>query len=236
MSVRLSTTPARDCRTVHLLDGRSIVVDAWGRTDISNDVRNTFVDFSWRRSDIAWHASAVETLLSMLSTHSVTYVANCVHFTRRFVEELRARDLERPELDVEQLSIWPGALPISGWPFFRASLARWVERGRPGAAEEVARFLEQPEQFEEDGNGAYFALVANDPERGALTEQELRSIRDGLNAAFERGELSLSEWTLVWFLCGFRRSRPWLPIEAGHLFRTKPAGVRWRSTGVASMA
>jgi hypothetical protein len=82
----------------------------------------------------------------------------------------------------------------------RAVLRRWVDSGLPGLEPEISSFLDQPEKFEEDGNGWYFALVANDPERGALTDQELRSVRRGVDRAFEEGKITLSEWALVWFL------------------------------------
>ncbi|PWC29056.1 hypothetical protein CR165_10740 [Pseudoroseomonas aestuarii] len=64
----------------------------------------------------------------------------------------------------------------------------------------MSTFLLTPEKFEESSDGWYFTLVANDPERGAFTEQELRSIRDGVDRAFEQDEISLPEWALVWSL------------------------------------
>ena len=76
---------------------------------------------------------------------------------------------------------------------------KWRQGGFPGLDDDLIAFLDEPEHFEESGDW-YFALVANDPERGAFTEQELRSIRDGLNRSFEEGDVSLEDWTLVWFL------------------------------------
>ncbi|MBU8546154.1 MULTISPECIES: site-specific integrase [Roseomonadaceae] len=78
-------------------------------------------------------------------------------------------------------------------------LRNWGETGLPGLADDLMAFIDQPEHFEESGDW-YFSLVANDPERGAFTEQELRSIRDGLNKSFEEGDVSIEDWTLVWFL------------------------------------
>jgi hypothetical protein len=82
----------------------------------------------------------------------------------------------------------------------QAILNRWVKVGFPGLDPEVIEFLGSPEKFEEKGNGSYFTLVANDPKRGAFTEQELRSIRNGVDLAYEEGNISSIEWTLVWFL------------------------------------
>jgi integrase len=78
-------------------------------------------------------------------------------------------------------------------------LRKWREAGLPGLAADMIAFIDEPEHFEESADW-YFALVANDPERGAFTEQELRSIRNGLNIAFEQGAVSLEDWALVWFL------------------------------------
>ncbi len=78
-------------------------------------------------------------------------------------------------------------------------LGKWAQAGLQGLADDLIAFIDEPEHFEERGDW-YFALVANDRERGAFTEQELRSIRDGLNKSFEEGAVSLEDWTLVWFL------------------------------------
>jgi len=45
-------------------------------------------------------------------------------------------------------------------------------------------------------------LVTNDPVHGAFTEQELFSIQEGVNAAFEKRKMSLAEYALVLFLIG----------------------------------
>ncbi len=84
----------------------------------------------------------------------------------------------------------------------RALLGHWVESGLPGLDGDVKEFLRSPEQWEEEGSGCYFALVANDPERGAFTEQELKSIQDGVNRAYQEGSIALADWALVWFLIG----------------------------------
>ncbi|WP_372398678.1 hypothetical protein [Azospirillum sp. HJ39] len=91
---------------------------------------------------------------------------------------------------------------MASWAFMQAVLGHWVESGLPGLEQDVKDFLQSPEKWEEKGNGWYFALMANDPERGAFTEQELKSIQEGINHAYENGSLSLPDWALVWFLIG----------------------------------
>lgn len=72
----------------------------------------------------------------------------------------------------------------------------------PGLDPSIADFLRQPEKWEEKGKGQYFALVVNDPERGALTSQELQSVYRALNTAYSRDEISIEDWALTSFLIG----------------------------------
>ncbi len=136
----------------------------------------------------------------MMSTHSLSYTEKCAYFFGKFASELNERETDRSLLRLEFFRDWPTRYPASSWNFVQAILGRWRSSGYPGLDADLVAFLDQPEKFEEEGNGWYFALVANDPARGAFTEQELRSIRDGVNGAFEKGAISLADWTLVWFL------------------------------------
>jgi len=134
----------------------------------------------------------------MLTTHSLSYVSKCVYFVGRFASDCAGDG--RAQLTLDMFEGWSSRYPASAWNFVQAVLGHWKASGYPGLAQDVVAFLERPDKFEERGNGWYFALVANDPERGAFTEQELRSIRDGVNCAFEEGRITLADWTLVWFL------------------------------------
>lgn len=186
-------------REIALLDGRRVCLDFFGKFRLEDDARPHHFDFRWARPECLWHDSLQRVLRGMLTTHSLSYVSKCVTYVGKF-----AADSEfvagNSILPLAAFDDWPNRYPPSSWSFVQATLNRWASSGLPGLDAEVVEFLRSPEQFEERGNGAYFALLANDPERGAFTEQELRSIRDGVNRAFEVGHLSLSEWSLVWFL------------------------------------
>jgi len=82
-------------------------------------------------------------------------------------------------------------------------LKRLASNDADGALDDdLKKFLYQPTKWETKGKGAYFALVTNDSVHGALTEQELFSIQEGVHAAFEEYKISLAEYALVWFLIG----------------------------------
>ncbi|MDO9710754.1 site-specific integrase [Paracraurococcus lichenis] len=213
----LSVVSNRHANVV-LADGRTVRIDLSGNTSISNDQRRHYFDFTWRDEKVAWQNSLALVLVSLIKTHSLSYASSCTYVTSQFVRALQQDRNLKQELEAEDLAIWPEKVPMIYWGFFRAVLNRWIDSSHQGIGESIRRFLDQPEQFEEQGKGWYFALVANDPERGALTEQELRSIRDGVNQAFEVGRISLSDWTLVWFLIG-------TGVRAVQIARTKISDV-----------
>jgi len=114
----------------------------------------------------------------------------------RLSEERRLKS----NLSLSDLEDYPRRHPISSWPFVQATLRKWALRELPGLDPNIVSFLNQPEKWEEKGNGQYFALIANDPERGALTEQELASVNTALNSAYAAGTITTKEWTLATFL------------------------------------
>jgi integrase len=186
---------------VTLLDGRQLDFDFAGVNSVWCDIENCRFDFGWTNPDSAMHRSAVQVLRGMLATHSLPYVSRCSSYVGRMIADADATMPSRPDqVLMGHLDNWPQRYGVTTFPFIKAVLKRWTASGLPGVSSEVTRFLDSPQYFEEAGNGWYFALVANDPERGAFTEQELRSIRDGVDRAFEQGRISLPEWALVWFL------------------------------------
>jgi integrase len=183
-----------------LLDGRRVDLDFLGRNRLDDDVRTHDLDFSWVNLASQWHGSLLKIFSGLLATHSLSYVSSCIHYVGRFAADCVLRGDPSEELALRMLEDWPLRYSASSWPFVRAVLGRWKRLRLPGLGQDVAEFLEEPERFEESGNGWYFALVANDPERGAFTEQELRSIRECLDLGFVEGRVSLEDWALTWFL------------------------------------
>ncbi len=190
-------------RKIRLLDGRWITLNFDGKTTLYSDIKSHLFDFSWCKRETPWHSSLRDILVGLLSTHSTSYAHTCSYYIARFIDDLGtdSRDLS-PEFSLAHLKTWVERYGIASWAFMQAVLGRWAKSGLPGLAPEVVDFLISPEKWEEKGNGFYFALVANDPERGAFTEQELKNIQDGVNKAFQCGEISVRDWALVWFFVG----------------------------------
>jgi integrase len=187
---------------VTLLDGRRVEFDFSGTTVVSNESRDHPFDFSWANRACECHCSALIVLRGLLSTHSVDYASKCTWYLGLLLAEADMANAGTIcSLKLAHLTDWPVRHGLSSWPFVRAMLRKWREAGLPGLADDMVAFIDEPQHFEESAPW-YFALVANDPERGAFTEQELKSIRDGLNQAFERREIGLEDWALVWFLIG----------------------------------
>lgn len=90
-------------------------------------------------------------------------------------------------------------MPATYMAVFIGALRKIKENGFPGLSKLVMQFLNEGHKFEEKGNGLYYALVTNDPERGALNEQELHSIHSTLNKAYTDHHITLHTYTLSWF-------------------------------------
>lgn len=190
-------------KEVRLLDGRRIEFYLKATTHVTSDISNFYFDFGWHKDGIQWHNSLRDVLVGLLSTHSIVYAHRCSYYTARFLNDLEADNHGIPsEFRLSLLSLWVERYGIASWAFMQAVLGHWARSGLPGLDKDVVDFLTSPEKWEEKDNGWYFALVANDPERGAFTEHELKSIQDGINEAFQTGRISIQDWALIWFLIG----------------------------------
>jgi integrase len=90
-------------------------------------------------------------------------------------------------------------MPTTYMAIFIGALRKIKANGYPGLSKRVMEFLNEGHKWEEKGNGLYYALVTNDPERGALTEQELHSIHSTLNKAYTNHHITLHTYALSWF-------------------------------------
>lgn len=187
-------------RNIRLFDGRMAKIDIFGINHFESDQGRHKFDYSWRNEKSKWHTSLAETLIDLLSTHSMAYAEQCSLHCSFVVERIANNFPSADRLMLEHLEDYPKHRPISTWPFVQATLTRWSVRKLPGLDLKVAKFLSQPEKWEEKGNGWYFALIANDPKRGALTEQELRNVYQALNRAYATGAITTGQWALCSFL------------------------------------
>lgn len=188
-------------RDVRLFDGQMANIELFGVNSFRSDQGNHRFDYSWRIPGVQWHDSLAEVLVGLLSTHSLAYAEECSRQFRFVVERFtRLSECYPHILTLEHFEDYPQYRPISTWAFIQAVLSHWVQRRLPGLDPQVASFLSQPEKWEDKGNGWYFALIANDPRRGALTEQELRNVYQALNRAYATRAITTGQWALCFFL------------------------------------
>lgn len=79
-------------------------------------------------------------------------------------------------------------------------LRRWVESENDGVSDEVSIYLNDTKGSVEGRQ--YVALRTNDPERGALTQNEMNALTRALNDHYEIGLISLSVYALLWLFIG----------------------------------
>jgi integrase len=109
-------------------------------------------------------------------------------------------DLNR-QITLQDIQRWTSKTRLSYWPFLKFYLYQLSRiYSQAFIDDEVQSFLDSPEQFEEAAKGAYFALLTNDPDRGALTEQELKNIQTALNQAYSSGGISFFDYAFTWTL------------------------------------
>ncbi|MES1991586.1 MAG: hypothetical protein V4441_11645 [Pseudomonadota bacterium] len=188
-------------REIRLYDGRRLHLDFSLSFIIESDTRNHKFDFTWAVSGVDWSESLLTILTDLIQTHSVSYAYFCSYQVGRFVNDvlLQRTDPFSP-LALTDLSDWVERYGVEVWRFMQAILNRWSKSNLPGLDPKIEIFLKQPTKWEQEGNEWYFALVANDPERGAFSEQELDNIHNEVNLAYQERRISTKEWALTCFL------------------------------------
>ena len=138
-------------------------------------------------------------IVTTLKTYSQDY-SGMISYTIRMAFLNNIFDLDR-QIVLQDIERWVSKTPLSYWPFLKFYLYQLSHiYSQDFIDKEVRTFLESPEQFEEEAKGAYFALLTNDPDRGALTEQELKNIQSALNQAYSMGHISFFDYAFTWTL------------------------------------
>lgn len=217
----------QDVRQIRVFDGHIATVDLTSKNRFTTDIQAAVVDFSWRIPGLLWHDSVVSVLADMLSTHSISYVQRCTFNMGALAKRVTNVQHPDPVLRLSDLEDFPRCHPITVWPFVQATLRKVIIRDLAGLDPDIVSFLNQPEKWEEKGKGQYFALIANDPERGALTEQELTSVNRALNESYSSGAISTKEWALTTFLVatGVRPIQMARFLKKDVILTTGPEGV-----------
>lgn len=161
-----------------------------------------YFDLSWINLSYRAHASAFIVISDLLATHSTSY-ASAINFAiKKWFEE--SADL-RNEIELKQLESLlsnTSKVPRVYLDFIIPALRHWKNQRLPGLSEDLINWLEDGHKLEESGNGAYFALITNDPERGALTIQELLNLHGALNRAYSNNLIGQGDFTLSWLFIG----------------------------------
>lgn len=187
-------------KKVVLLDGRAIDITMGTKVVIHDrDGKSCPIHFDTLDKNNAFHVSVFNCLAASLATHSLSYNSIISTALRGWL----ALDGMKPctTVGLKELSLILET-NSSYRRFITPLLRRIKEAGFPGLSEEVIDFLDNDQKWEQKGNGAYYTLITNDPERGALTDQELHNIHSALNKGYSNNTVSLRAFALCWFFIG----------------------------------
>jgi len=182
---------------IQLQDGNQIDLTIGAVTRITDsDGQKRTIDTRLLDLSNPLHNSLHSILLHHLRIHSL---GNCETYNTAINSLLKRFTLEQPsQLEEHHLNELM-KIPASYTATILAALRRIKEKKYPGLSENVKSFLSEGHKWEEKGNGLYYALITNDRERGALTEQELHSIHSSINKAYVEQIITLHTYTLCWF-------------------------------------
>jgi len=194
------TSPSDQKDHVILLDGRIIQIEIGKKESVTDRDGNTKpMRLDILESGNTLHESIYASYRRMLSTHSLSYSNTVLYAIANWFELAEMRG--KFEVDIPEINLL-GRIPASYRSFVIPLLRQISEYGMPGLSEQVCDFLAHPVRWEEQGTGAYFSLITNDPERGAFTEQEIHNIHQQLNQAYSAGKINQADFTICWFFIG----------------------------------
>lgn len=186
-------------KEITLQDGRSFTVDAEKISIIETGTgrkRDLLLDWiDWRSP---FHQSLFKVLTNLLTTHSISYSVTCILAFRAWHSTGWISEGKLELVDLESLE----KIPVTYRNFIIPNLRRITTANLGGISDDLKDFLFNGYKWEEPANGSYFALITNDPEHGALTDQELHNLHGALNRAYEEHLIDQKDFTLAWMLIG----------------------------------
>lgn len=201
LSATLASTEAKKLtKEIVLLDGRLVNISPGYKLAIlDRDGKSCPVYFDILDKQNPLHMSLFTCLSTTLATHSLSYNSTISIALSAWL----AHDNNKlcKTVTLKEISTIFEIKP-SYRAFIIPALRRVKEFSLPGLSEEVADFLENDHKWEQQGGGSYYTLITNDPEKGALTNQELHSIHLVLNHGYANKHVSLYAFTLCWFFIG----------------------------------
>lgn len=187
-------------KEVVLLDGRLVDISLGKKLAIRDrDGKSCPVYFDVLDEHNAFHISLFTCLSITLATHSLSYNSTISKALSAWFAHGNNKHCET--VDLKEIN---SILEIK--PSYRAFiipiLRKLKEHDLPGLSENVSDFLENDHKWEQKGGGSYYTLITNDPEKGALTNQELHNIHLALNQGYASKQVSLYTFALCWFFIG----------------------------------
>jgi hypothetical protein len=158
------------------------------------------LDLGWIDMGTRWGPSCFDAICHLLATRAITTAVVYNSAFRRFALDVLCRKKDLASLiSLSDAEAVPQVMPISYWENIRCVLRIIQFLRLPGVDDDLFEFLDNPEKWEEAEKGWYVALLTNDPRRGALTEQELSSILNGVTRAYQEGRISEGDYAVVMF-------------------------------------
>ncbi|HCF7692385.1 TPA: tyrosine-type recombinase/integrase [Pseudomonas aeruginosa] len=186
-------------QSIVLLDGRIVRAGIGQTLKLSDrDGNPVRLSFDALNKENALHQSIFKCLITTLSTHSLSYISTVSLAIEKWISLPALANVEAVGIpEINAIS----DIPQTYRAFITPLLRRVSRLGTPVLTDEVVDFLKNPHSWEET-NGAYYCLITNDPERGALTEQELHNTHTEINKAYSSDTITLEDYTLCWFFIG----------------------------------
>ncbi|EMB2852251.1 MULTISPECIES: site-specific integrase [Pseudomonas] len=183
-----------------LLDGRLVDISIGEKLTIHDrDGKATPIHLDALQKSNPFHESLFDCFSMTLATHSLSYNSTVSKAVRAWLEHEKLSGCEL--ITLKEISCIMEIQP-SYRAFIIPILRRIKEHSLSGLSDDVSDFLENEYKWEQKGGGSYYTLITNDPEKGALTNQELHSIHLCLNEGYANRYISQHDFTLCWFFIG----------------------------------
>lgn len=187
-------------KSITLLDGRVQSICIGEKLPIHDrDGQSCPIYFEILDSRNRFHTSLFSCLSITLTTHSLVYNSTTTKALRAWLSNGDNATCET--ITLRQISSIL-EIPPSYRAFIIPILRRVKEYSLPGLSAEVIGFLDEEHKWEQRDDGSYYTLITNDPEKGALTNQELLNVQTSLNQGYASRQVSKFAYTLCWFFIG----------------------------------
>lgn len=183
-------------KQVRLLDGRleEFRVNDWTISDKDRSAYHS-VKFGWINPTHELHIKLFQVITNLFSTHSLSYAAMV---SRAFSYWHNAQPLPKV-LDLKHMETLY-LISSAYHSFIIPNLRRTTLLDGNVLSDDTITWLTNDYELDDSKNGQYIALITNDPERGALTDQELHNLHSALNYAHEKRILNQEQYTLAWMV------------------------------------